>query len=69
MLQFKFQLKSSNNLGGESKIGFQDGICGGHFGLPDFNYFFYLNINLLLHPMFQLNSPCGLQDVQNRVSR
>ena len=66
-----FQLKSPNGLGGEVKIGFQAGGYGGHFGFPIgmILAIFHLHVNLLLHCKFQLNSPCGLRDVQNRFSR
>ena len=54
-----------------SKIGFQGGGYGSHFGFPIciILAIFHLHINLLLHCKFQLNSPCGLRDVQNRFSR
>ena len=52
------------------KIGFQDGAYGGHFGFPICMILaiFHPHVNLLLHYKFQLNSPCGLRDVQNRFS-
>ena len=52
----------------KSKIGFQE---GGHFGFPigTILAIFHLHVNLLLHYKFQLNSLCGLRDVQNRFSR
>ena len=56
----------------KSKIVFQDGGYGGHFGLPIgmILAIFHLQVNLLLHPLFQLNSPCGLREnVLNRFSR
>ena len=55
----------------KSKIGFQDGGYGNHFGFPICMILavFHLHVNLLLHCKFQLNSPCDLRDVQNRFSR
>ena len=51
------------------KMVVQDGY-GGHFGflISKILAIFHLHINLLLHCKFQLNWPCGLQDVQNRFS-
>ena len=48
------------------KIGFQDGGYGSDFGFPIgmILAIFHLHVNLLLHCKFQLNSPCGLRDVQ-----
>ena len=49
----------------ESKIDFQDGGYGGHFGflIGMILAIFHLHVNLLLHCKFQLNLPCVLQDV------
>ena len=51
------------------KMVVQDGY-GGHFGflISKILAIYHLHINLLLHCKFQLNWPCGLQDVQNRFS-
>ena len=56
----------------KSKIDFQTGDYGGHFGFPIgmILAIFHLHINLLLHLSFNLViSPCGLRDVKNRFSR
>ena len=55
----------------KSKTGFQGGGYGGHFGflIGMILAIFHLHVNLLLLCKFQLNSPCGLRDVQNRFSR
>ena len=54
------------------KLFFQDGMYGGHVGLPIsmILVIFHLYVNLLLQRKFQLDSPCGLrEDVQNRFLR
>ena len=66
-----FQLKLPKGLGGEVKNWFSSSGYGDYFGFPDgmILAIFHLQVNLLLHCKFQLNLPCGLQDVQNRFSR
>ena len=52
----------------KSKLGFQEGGLGSHFGFPIGMTLaiFHLQVNLVLHCKFP---PCGLRDVQNRFSR
>ena len=59
-----FQPKLPNGLQEVKKNAFQDGVYGGHFGFPIdmILVIFHLNINLLLHHKYQLNSPCALRD-------
>ena len=55
-----------------SKIGFQGGGYGGHFGFPIgmILAIFHLHVNLLLHCKFQLNSTCGCEKMsKKRFSR
>ena len=52
----------------KSKIGFQDGGYGVHFGFPIgmILAIFHLHMKLLLHCKFQLNLHCDLRDVHLR---
>ena len=72
MLPSKFQVNLSFGSGGEAKIDFQDGNCGGHLGIPieTILAFFNQQVTPMLPTQFQVNWPFGLGgEGKNRFSR